>query len=141
MIDRRELLTFAGVLGGLAAHPDNAEAAAVGNGQLTERNAQDIVTALKNITSALNAAQSFDAIIPVRQRQVEYLKANTKFPDFIDVSADVWMAVYDWHVRMQQPIVLGRDPVGRYTMLLSFTQLVLRPDVTPNFISVPYDAR
>ena len=70
---------------------------------------------------------------------MEYLKANNKIPDFIDVSVDVWMSVYDWHVRLQQPLTLGRDSTGRYTLMLGFTALVLRPDVAPNFISAPYD--
>ncbi len=141
MIDRRQLLAAAGVLGGLAARADGAEATATGNGQMSDRVAQDIVNALKAITTAVYAAQSFEAIGPIRSRQLDYLKATNKFPDFIDVSPDVWTNVYDWHVRMQQPIVLGRDAGGRYTMALAFTQLVLRPDVAPNFISVPYDAR
>ena len=141
MIDRRELLALGGMLGGLAARGEAAEAVASGVGEMSDRTAQDIVNALKAISAAVYAAQSFDAINPIRTRQNDYLKATNKFPDFIDVSVDVWTAVYDWHIRMQQPPVLGRDVNGRYTMLLGFTQLVLRPDVAPAFISVPYDAR
>ncbi len=140
MIDRRELLTWGGLLSGLRARGD-AEGAAVAAGDMTDRTAQDVVTALKGITSAVYAAQSFDAINPIRLKQNEYLKAMNKFPDYIDVSVDVWTGVYDWHVRLRQPLVLGRDASGRYTMTLGFTQLVLRPDVAPNFISVPYDNR
>jgi hypothetical protein len=141
MIDRRQLLTVGGLLGALAPAE---EAAASGMGQISDRQASDLVSALKNISSAIGqvaAQQSFDAILPVRSRQVDYLKANSKFPDFIDVSADVWMAVYDWHVRLQQPLTIGRDGSGRYTLLLGFTLLVLRPDVAANFISTPYDNR
>lgn len=144
MIDRRQLLALGGMLGGLAApgnDADNAGAAAAGVGEMTDKTAQDMVTALRNITAAMYAAQSFDAVDPIRVRQNDYLKATNKFPDFIDVSVDVWTAVYDWHVRMQQPLVVGRDVNGRYTMVLGFTQLVLRPDVAPKFISTPYDAR
>jgi hypothetical protein len=72
---------------------------------------------------------------------VDYLKSQGKFPDFIDVSADIWYAAHDWHVRLQQPLMLGRDATGRYTLMLGFTALVLRPDVVPNFIGTPYDAR
>jgi hypothetical protein len=143
MIDRRKLLALGGMLGGLAARGEAAEAVASGSGvgEMTDRMAQDIVNGLKAITAAVYAAQSFDAINPIRTRQNDYLKATNKFPDFIDVSVDVWTSVYEWHVRMQQPLVLGRDVNGRYTMVLGFTQLVLRPDVAPAFISVPYDAR
>jgi hypothetical protein len=141
MIDRRGLLALGGMLGGLAARGEGAEAVASGVGEMSDRTAQDIVNGLKAMTTAVYAAQSFDAVNPIRTRQNDYLKATNKFPDFIDVGMDVWTAVNDWHVRMQQPLVLGRDVAGRYTMLLGFTQLVLRPDVTPNFVSVPYDAR
>ena len=141
MIDRRELLTLGGLLGGLAGRGDAADAAALGTADVSDRSVQDVVNALKSITSAVYAAQSFDTITPIRSKQIDYLKATNKFPDFIDVGVDVWMAVHDWQLRVQQPLVLGRDGNGRYTMTLEFTQLVLRPDTTPNFISPPYDAR
>jgi hypothetical protein len=141
MIDRRQLLTVGGLLGVLA--PAGGEAA-YGTGQMSDRAAADVVTALQKISSAISAVaahESFDAILPLRNRQVDYLKANGKFPDFIDVSADVWMSAYDWHVRLQQPLTLGRDSTGRYTLLFGFTALVLRPDVASSFISTPYDNR
>ena len=141
MIDRRQLLTVGSLLGALTPA---GETAASGVGQMSDRQASDLLSALKNISSAIGAVaaqQSFDAILPLRARQVDYLKANNKFPDFIDVSADVWMSAYDWHIRLQQPLTIGRDAAGRYTLLLGFTALVLRPDVAANFISVPYDNR
>ena|SRR4051812_46425865 len=141
MIDRRELLTLGGMLGGLGAAGVNGDAAVAGIGEMSDRSAQDIVTALKTITTAMYAAQSFDVINPIRTRQNDFLKATNKFPDYIDISVDVWTAVWDWHIRMQQPLVLGRDLAGHYTMVLGFTQLVLRPDVAPGFISTPYDNR
>ena len=140
MIDRRQLLT-GGLLGALAPA---GEGAAYGAGQMSDRAAADVITALQKISNAISAVaahESFDAILPLRTRQVDYLKANGKFPDFIDVSVDVWMAAHDWHVRLQQPLTIGRDPAGRYTLMLAFTALVLRPDVAPNFISTPYDNR
>jgi hypothetical protein len=141
MIDRRSLLTAGGLLGALAPA---GEGTAYGVGQMSDRAAADMITALQKISSAIGAVaahESFDAILPLRNRQVEYLKANNRFPDFIDVSVDVWMSAYDWHVRLQQPLTLGRDSTGRYTLMLGFTALVLRPDVAPGFISAPYDNR
>jgi hypothetical protein len=143
MIDRRQLLTVGGLLGALAPAGET-EATAFGVGQMSDRQASDLLSALKTISSAVGqvaAQQSFDAILPLRARQMDYLKANSKFPDFIDVSPDLWMAAYDWHVRLQQPLTIGRDPAGRYTLMLGFTALVLRPDVASNFISAPYDNR
>jgi hypothetical protein len=138
MIDRRQLLTVGGLLGALAPAGDET---AYGAGQMSDRYVPDLLSAIKNISNAISAQQSFDVIVPVRTRQVDFLKAQGKFPDFIDVSVDIWMSIYDWHVRLQQPLTFGRDSIGRHTMMLGFTALVLRPDVAPTFISAPYDNR
>lgn len=141
MIDRRSLLTAGGLLGALAPA---GEGTAYGVGQMSDHAAADMTTALQKISSAIGAVaahESFDAILPLRNRQVEYLKANNRFPDFIDVSVDVWMSAYDWHVRLQQALTLGRDSTGRYTLMLGFTALVLRPEAVVTFISTPYDNR
>jgi hypothetical protein len=141
MIERRQLLALGGFFGGLAGGGASADSAVSATAEVSDRSAQDIVNALKAITTAVYATQSFDAVTPIRARQIDHLKATNKFPDFIDVGVDVWMAVYDWHIRLQQPLVLGRDGSGRYTMTLAFTQLVMRPETTPGFISPPYDVR
>jgi hypothetical protein len=139
MIDRRQLFTVGGLLGALGA--SGADVAASGTGQVSPQAAQDLVNALRDIRATIAAEESFAEILPVRSRQVDFLKSQGRFPDFIDVATDVWFAVHDWHVRLQQPLVLGRDAAGRYTLMLGFTALVLRPDVVPGFISTPYDNR
>jgi hypothetical protein len=139
MIDRRELLTLGGLLGGLGTAENGGGAA--GQTQMSDRNVKDLTDALKAISNALVAQQSFDAINPVRASQNAYLRGNGKFPDFIDVGINVWVAVYDWHVRMQQPLVVGRDANGRYTMMLGFTALVLRQDAVADLLGIPYDNR
>lgn len=136
MIERRQLLTMSGLLGALAPDGD----AAAGQ-QLSPQATQDIVNAIKDVRTTLAAESSFAEIAPVRAKQLDYLKANGKFPDFIDVGSDVWYAVHDWHVRLQQTLVFGRDTVGRYTLMLGFTALVLRPEAVVTFISTPYDNR
>jgi hypothetical protein len=80
-------------------------------------------------------------IMAVRTKQMEFVKAQGKFPDFIDVGIDIWHAVHDWHIRLQQQLVFGRDTVGRYTLMLGFTALVLRSDSVASYISTPYDSR
>jgi hypothetical protein len=139
MIDRRQLFTVGGLLGALGA--SGADVAASGTGQVSPQAAQDVVNALRDIRATIAAEESFAEILPVRNRQVDFLKSQVRFPDFIDVATDVWFAVHDWHVRLQQPLVLGRDAAGRYTLMLGFTALVLRADVVPGFISTPYDNR
>jgi hypothetical protein len=84
---------------------------------------------------------SFSEIAAVREQARTFLRANGKFPDFIEVGTDIWQQVYDWHVRFQQPISVGRTPEGRYTILLLATTVVMRPDMPPNFIGLPYDNR
>jgi hypothetical protein len=93
--------------------------------------------------SALAAALEGEAaeIAAVRDAQKTFLRANGKFPDFIDVGLDVWLAAHDWHVRWQQPLSLGRDAQGRYTVTLLGTTLVMRIDATANFVGIPYDGR
>ena len=147
MLARRRMLgttLFGGLLG--ATIPTSyAE-----GGQTSDRQVTEVVDALKDIRRAVdnntkavdNTTQGpFPEIAGLRQKQIEYLRSTNKFPDFIDVGLDVWFAVHDWHVRHLQQMVLGRDGNGRYTITLMSTQLVMRPDLIPNFISAPYDNR
>ena len=64
----------------------------------------------------------------IREQQRVFLRANQKFPDFIEIGINVWESVYDWHVRHQQPLSISRNAEGRYTMMVALTTLVLRPD-------------
>lgn len=140
MLDRRDLLTLGGVLGALA--PAGSPDEAVATAQIPERQAQDIVNAINGLTARVSQAESFAEVAGVRKAQFDHLRANGKFPDFIDIGMDVWMAIYDWHVRMRQAIALSRDSSnGRYTMMFNFTALVLRQEALPNFIGIPYDQR
>ena len=140
MIDRRELLTLGGLLG-VAATGDPADAATMSGGQMSDRQVGDIVGAINGLKNLLTQQLSFGEIVEVRKAQFTYLRANNKFPDFIDVGTDIWQSIYDWHIRVQQPLVLGRDVNGRYTMMLGFTALVLRQDSVPTLIGIPYDQR
>ena len=138
MLARRHMLgttLFGGFLGATMPASDQ-------NTQTSDRQMMDIVNALKDIRSAIEVPQGpFTEIAGIRQKQVDYLKATNKFPDFIDVGLDVWFAVHDWHIKHLQQTVLGRDGSGRYTITLMATQLVMRPDLVPTFISAPYDNR
>ena len=139
MIDRRHVLTMGGLLGALAPAVIPDEGVAMGTGQMTGAQAQDLTDAIKGLGKVLAQQQSFAEIALVRKSQFDYLRANGKFPDFIDLGTDVWVPIHDWHIRMQQPLVLGRDVNGRYTMMLGFTALVLRQDAVPLLLGIPYD--
>jgi len=138
MLARRRMLgttLFGGFLG--ATIPASGQSA-----QTSDRQMAEVVDALKDIRKAIEVPQGpFTEIAVIRQKQVDYLKATNKFPDFIDVGLDVWFAVHDWHIKHLQQMVLGRDGSGRYTITVMSTQLVMRPDLVPTFISAPYDNR
>jgi hypothetical protein len=150
MIPRRSLVTgglVGGVLGALgngdeaearaAATPAAAPAAADVNDEMVSR----IVTAIGNLRSEIQALKSFPEIAPIRDIQINHLRANGKFPDYMELGTTPWFAVYDWHIRWQQPLTLGRDNLGRYTMLFNQTYLIMRTDAVQTFVGVPYDNR
>ncbi len=134
MLARRDLLGGGMItnLIGSVRTSDSAE-------QNSDRSATEIVNALRDLGSAVDRPWSFAELRPLRQRMTEFLHAQMKFPDFIDVGSDVWIMVYDWHVKHLQPISLTRDAGGRYLLLFMQTTLVLRADAVPNFIGTPYD--
>jgi hypothetical protein len=132
------------LLAGMAAlvRPAPVEAAA----EQSDRGDQLVADAIDKLRSEIVKAQECglgpcSPIATIRTQQNNFLKANQKFPDFIDVGVDVWQGVYDWHVKNAQPINATRLPDGRYGLAYMFTTLVLRPDHTPNAVSFGYDAR
>ncbi|HZT77625.1 MAG TPA: hypothetical protein VFA27_13320 [Vicinamibacterales bacterium] len=102
---------------------------------------EEIGGALRDLKKSYEAQQDFHEIAGVRDRLTEYVRSQMKYPDFLDIGTAVWNGVYDWHVRNVQPIVMARDPQGRYTLQFMATTLVLRPDLVPNYIGTPYDNR
>lgn len=77
----------------------------------------------------------------IRDNITTFFRTQQKFPDFLDVGVFTYYDVYDWHVRNRQPLTVTRLTDGRYTLGYMFTRLVLRPDVVPDFIGLPYDLR
>jgi hypothetical protein len=145
MIPRRSLLTggvLGGVLGALGAGDDveAAPAPAVGadvNDEMVSR----IVQAIAGLRTEVQGLRSFSEIAAVRDAQVSYLRTNGRFPDYIEVGTTIWFALHDWHIRWQQPLTLGRDNLGRYTLLLNATTVIMRTDTAANFMGLPYDNR
>ena len=135
MVDRRHLIKTA-MFGGFVGRPD-----VTSDQSMSERQAQEIVDGLRSLRRAIESGHSFTEIAEVRSRQTTFLRAEGKFPDMIDVGVDVWMGVYDWHVKHGLPATLGRDTSNRYTIMLMATALVLRPDFVPTQIGTPYENR
>jgi hypothetical protein len=145
MVHRRAVITGTMLGGALSALTGPAEAAgaqaASQNSDRSDRLMEEIARAVRSVRDQIERQDTFWEIAAVRDQLRTFLRANGKFPDFIEVGSDVWQQVYDWHVRFQQPIALGRTPEGRYTILLLATNVVMRPDMAAGYIGVPLDSR
>jgi hypothetical protein len=141
MLSRRDV--FATPLVGrlFASAPADGDHTPADDDQMSDRTGQQLVSAVKDVVAAIAAQRSFGDIAPVRQKQIEFLRGAGKFPDFIEVGTDVWLAVHDWHVRHLQPITMGRDGTGRYTIMFMNTTVIMRPEATPSFVGPAYDNR
>ena len=78
----------------------------------------------------------------IREQQRVFLRANHKFPDYMEIGIAVWEAVYDWHVRHARPVAVARTPDGRYAMTITeTTTLILRPEQADTYVGFGFDAR
>jgi len=102
----------------------------------------DVAKAIADLKDTITQAiQTSPELSRIRDQQRIYLKANQKFPDFIEVGIAVWESIYDWHVRHQQPLAVTRTAEGRYAMTVTFTTLLLRPDFVENYLGTGFDLR
>jgi len=147
MLSRRDLIS-AGVVGGLApVAPAGAIAASVApeEQQPTERDSlREIASHLDEIHDVLRAAYqtsslSYGIVSKLRGDMEQFIRANTKFPDFIEVGIAVFIEVYDWHIKNQQQLAVTRLADGRYTMRFMFTTLILQPQQDRNYVGVAHD--
>ena len=101
-----------------------------------------VSAAIDDLRQTIDRAQQVSPeLARIRDQQRVYLRANQKFPDFIEIGIAVWEGVYDWHVRHHLPVNITRTPEGRYAMAVMLTTLVLRPEQPETFIGVGYDLR
>ena len=155
MISRRTVLsgtTVGGVLASLEPHAETApEAAAMQADQSVAALAavaravnsmnNDVTQAINTLRNDLRRQNGFMDIEVVREPIRTYLRNTHKFPDYIEIGTDVWQAIYDWHVRFLQPLVIARTAEGRYTIQLMSTVCIMRDELMPNYVGVPYDNR
>lgn len=142
MVTRRDLIS-GGIVAGLAGGGAPAHGA---DTPPQEVDLRPIADGLRDVRDELRQQQaalavSRELISQIRRAQKLHYRAHGRFPVWIDVGTDVFESVYDWHVRNLQPLTVGREPNSRYTIVFFFSTIVLRPDVEPNYISVPYDER
>lgn len=143
MVTRRTLLTTGMTATALGAQPGESR----GQGGDGDPRLAGVVDGLRGVLAELRTMNrgaftgDFPAGAKLREAMVPFLRAQQKYPDFVDVGYDVFHQVYDWHVRNHLEMSVGRGADGRYGIVFQFTRVMLRTDVTPDFIGVPYDAR
>ena len=134
-MERREIVS-GGILGLSALFGTAAPAAA------QQRDDREIAAAVDRLRGSIEERlDAFAELAEIRLAQRTYLKANAKYPEFIEIGVGVWDRMYDWHVRNQvAPIITRRDD-GRYTMGFMFTTLVLRSELMDNYVGFGFDGR
>ena len=142
MLSRRELIT-AGMVGGMAPAPGTAAVEPVQQAPDKEgqreiaRRVQDVETVLRNTLQSSSTAYGF--VPKLRADMEQFLRANAKFPDFVEVGIAVFIDIYDWHVKNRQQLTVTRVADGRYAMQFMFSTLILRPEQDRAYVGVPYD--
>jgi len=139
-MERRHLVS-GGLLAGLAGafgFPSAAAGAQQRRDETDERTAVAVDELRKVVDRGLQVSPE---LARIREQQRIFMRANQKFPDYIEVGIGVWESVYDWHVRHQRPVLVGRTTDGRYTMTVMETLLLLRPEQAETFVGFGFDAR
>jgi len=140
MVERRDVIG-GGLAAGLVAAfsgPAGAQARRDPTEDVAELKVADAIDKLRQLIEHQHESAE---VSQIRSQQRIFLKANQKFPDFIDVGIDVWERMEDWHVKTRQPLTIVRTNDGRYEMTLLTTTLVLQPQQVGTYISWGYDSR
>ena len=143
MLSRRELIT-AGVAGTMTSAPGAAARMSAEEQQADREGQREIARMLQGIERTLNGAflnssLAHGFVSKLRENMEQFLRANSKFPDSMDVGPAVFFELYDWHVKNRQQLTIVRLNDGRYAMQFMFTSLVLRPEQDRNYIGIPTD--
>ena len=149
MLTRRALLTggvVSGAAAGAAAGESRGGTRLVVAPQSSARGRdtdEDLVKAVEQIRDLLRDAGGANPpeLVAIRSAQREFVKGRGKFPDFIEVGVDVWDSVVNWHIRTRQQPQVTRMADGRYAMAVFQSNLILRHDVSNNYIGQPFDGK
>jgi hypothetical protein len=137
MVERRNLMG-GGLAAGLAALVAGGETEAAA---AQRDDSQEVSQEVRQLRLAIETSFTapWSSISKIREQQGIWLRANHKYPDFIEIGINIWDSLHDWHVRYQQPINMTRSTDGRYLIAFMFTTFVLRPDQDPNYVGPPFD--
>jgi hypothetical protein len=77
--------------------------------------------------------------VKVREYFTQYMRANGKFPDYMEVGINVFYEIYDWHIKNNRQMEVSRVLENRMAIRFMFTLMILRQEQDPNYVGVPYD--
>jgi hypothetical protein len=142
MVERRRVMG-GGVAAGLAAlfAPADGEAAAQrdDDGALVARAVENLRATVQSEFQTQRSSP-WRGVTLVREQQRTWLRSTQKYPDFLEVGINVWESLHDWHIHFQQPVNMARMTDGRYAIVFMFTTVILRPELMPDYVGLPYDA-
>jgi hypothetical protein len=137
-MNRRHVVS-GGLAAGVAAVLGSAPASAA---QRQADSDERTAAAVDQLREAIDRGQQVSAeLTRIREQQRAFLKANNKFPDYIEIGISVWESVLDWHIRHQRPFDVVRTGEGRYAVQVMETLLILRPEQAENYVGFGFDAR
>lgn len=151
MFTRREVVThgpLAALTAAVAPTSGDSPTALRQPGQEDEQDSRAVVDELRRFQAAVRAPLSaafesntvaFGYVPKLRLAYTDFLKANSKFPDFCDIGVGVFYDLYDWHVKNLQPLQIGRTADNRLTIRFMFTNHIVRLEMDPNHIGLPFD--
>jgi hypothetical protein len=142
MLSRRELIA-AGVTAGVATTSSAHAAPALEQQQADREGQREIARQVQNVEGVLRSALlspslAHGFVVKLRSDMEQFLRSNSKFPDFIEIGSAVFFEVYDWHVKHRQQLTITRAD-NRYGMQFMFTTLILRPEQDRGYIGIPFD--
>ena len=140
MVERRDVIG-GGLVAGLAAAFGAPAAAQTRREPADDAPELKVAEAIDRLRESIARENDSAEVAQIRAQQRTFLKANQKFPDYMDVGIDVWERMHDWHVRTRQPLNIARTADGRYGMVFGVTTLLLLPQQVGGYISWGYDNR
>lgn len=128
----RRLMMFGFAAG--AAGAGSAEAAQRSSSSMPTDTDRQTVDVLKDIAGQLRSQIDPPILTTIRDAQHSFLRANQRYPEYIEVGVGVWDQLYDWHVHTGQQLQIARLTDGRYGMATLMSIMVLHVGAQPGYV-------